>query len=54
MIQIFTLEPSKSVHNGEFQPPNSNTEVSGLFEKMIAFSFSFGHNQKSIGVRSGE
>ena len=52
MIQIFTLEPSKSVHNGEFQPPN--TEVSGLclFEKMIAFSV--GHSQKSIRVRSGE
>ena len=51
MIKILILEPSKSVHNGEFQP---FTEISGLcvFEKMIAFSF--GHNQKSIGVRSGE
>ena len=51
MIQVFTLESSKSVIMA-FQPPN--TEVSGLclFEKMIAFSF--GHNQKSIGVRSGE
>ena len=51
MVKILTLEPSKSVHNDEFQPL---TEVSGLclFEKMIAFSF--GHNQKSIGVRSGE
>ena len=37
-LKFLASEPSKSVHNGEFQPPN--TEVSGLslFEKMIAFS----------------
>ena len=51
MIKILTLQPSKSAHNDEFQPL---TEVIGLFlfEKMIAFSF--GHNQKSAGVRSKE
>ena len=50
MVKILTLEPSKSIM-ASFSPL---TEVSGLclFEKMIAFSF--GHNQKSIGVRSGE
>ena len=35
MIQIFTLEPSKSVHNGEFQPPIILKLVVNVFSKKL-------------------
>ena len=46
MIQIFTLETSKSVHNGEFQPPNTEVSSLGVIHKRRPQQWGMGVKQK--------